>query len=392
MTFQKVKEKLIESIIYCSGTFTTLLVIFIIVFLFKEGSGLFNKKPVEEGYALAVNRFNRVSKLTPAQIKGIIEGDITNWSQVGGNYDSIYTFNLSDVESKFTQEELGDEFEHLNEKIAEYIESNTGVFAFFPEKYLDSSLTQIEVDKITLSSMLKGKEWYPTANPAAQLGVLPIILGSLWVTFGAILLALPLGLIVAIYLAEICGDNLKNIIKSVIELLAGIPSVVYGFFGLVIIVPLVQQTFNLPVGETALSGSILLALISLPTIISLSEDAISSTPQDLKNASLALGANKLQTIFRVSLPYASSGIISASILGVGRAFGETMAVLMVTGNAAIIPSGFFEPVRTITATIAAELGEAASGSIHYEALFILGAILFVFTFCINLIAEFFSHK
>lgn len=392
MTIKKIKEKFVESIIYSCGTFTTLAVLFIIVFLFKEGSGIFQKTALEEGYSLAVNRYNPVSKLSPEQIKSIIEGDIHNWHQLGGNYDSVYIFTLSDIESKFTQEELGAEFEHLKEKITAYVESNTGVLAFFPSKYVDASLAKIDVDKITLASILKGKDWYPTANPAPQLGALPIVLGSIMVSLGAIIIALPLGVIVAIFLAEIAGETLKNVIKTVIELLAGIPSVVYGFFGLVVLVPFVQQLFDIPVGETALSGSILLALISLPTIISLSEDAISATPQELKNASLALGANRLQTIFGVTIPFASSGIISASILGIGRAFGETMAVLMVTGNAAIMPKSLLEPVRTITATIAAELGEAPTGGIHYEALFILGTFLFVFTFAVNLIAEFFAQK
>jgi len=392
VTFKKIREKFVESIIYISGTFTTLAVLFIIVFLFKEGSGIFQKTALEEGYSLAVNKFNPVTKLSPEEIKGIIEGEYTNWNQLRGNNDSVYIFTLSDIESNFTEEELGAEFEHLNQKISEYIEANTGVLAFFPSKYLDSTLTKINVDKITLASIIKGRDWYPTANPAPQLGALPIVLGSIMVSLGAILIALPLGVIVAIFLAEIAGETLKNSIKTVIELLAGIPSVVYGFFGLVVLVPFVQQIFDIPVGETALSGSILLALISLPTIISLSEDAISSAPQELKNASLALGANRLQTIFGVTLPYASSGIISASILGIGRAFGETMAVLMVTGNSAIMPKTFLEPVRTITATIAAELGEAPTGGIHYEALFILGTFLFIFTFSVNLIAEFFAQK
>lgn len=392
MQIKRLKEKFIESLIYTSGTFTTLAVLFIVFFLFKEGSGIFSKTALEEGYGLAVNSANSVARLSPEQIKSIIEGEVHNWKEIGGKNDTVFIFTLSDIESKFTEEELGAEYEHLNAKIAEYVNQNTGVLAFFPSKYLDKSLKRVEVDQITLLSMLKGKDWYPNANPAPQLGILPIILGSILVSFGAIIIALPLGLIVAIYLAEIASGGLKNSIKTVIELLAGIPSVVYGFFGLVVLVPFIQHLFNIPVGETALSGSIVLAIIALPTIISLSEDAISSTPQDIKNASLALGANRLQTIFGVTLPYASSGIISASILGIGRAFGETMAVLMVTGNSAIMPTTFLEPVRTITATIAAELGEAPTGGIHYEALFILGSILFVFTFCVNLIAEFFAAK
>jgi phosphate transport system permease protein len=176
------------------------------------------------------------------------------------------------------------------------------------------------------------------------------------------------------------------------ELLAGIPSVVYGFFGLIVIVPLVRQVFDLPVGETALSGSIILAIMALPTIITISEDALRTTPRAMKEASLALGATKWQTIYRVTIPYSISGIAAAVILGIGRAIGETMAVLMVTGNAAIIPHALTQPVRTIPATIAAELGEAPQGGIHAEALFALGCILFLITLMINLSVEFVSGR
>jgi phosphate transport system permease protein len=392
VTFRIVKEKFWESIIYVCGTFTTLAVLFIVFFLFKEGVGIFKKTAIEEGYSLVTNDANPVKKLSPAQIKKIFEGDIKNWNELGGEDRQIYIFTLSEVESRFTEAELGEGFENLNNKIAELVKKEPSILAFLPSKYLNTNLNLIEVDRITLGSMLKGKSWYPTANPSPQFGILPIILGSLLVSIGAIIIAFPLGLIVSVYLAEIAGETLKNIIKTVIELLAGIPSVVYGFFGLMVLVPIIQNSLNLPVGETALAGSILLALIALPTIISLSEDAISATPQEMKSASLALGANRLQTIFGVTLPYASSGIISASILGIGRAFGETMTVLMVTGNAAVMPTTFLEPVRTITATIASELGEAPTGGIHYEALFILGTILFGFTFVLNLIAEFFAQR
>ncbi len=180
--------------------------------------------------------------------------------------------------------------------------------------------------------------------------------------------------------------------KPIIELLAGIPSVVYGFFGLVIIVPLIQKTFDLPVGETALSGSILLAIMALPTIITISEDALRTTPRAMKEASLALGATQWQTIIRVVIPYSQSGITAGAILGIGRAIGETMAVLMVTGNAAIIPHSILQPVRTIPATIAAELGEAPHGGLHYKALFALGCILFLITLVINLSVEFISSR
>lgn len=164
------------------------------------------------------------------------------------------------------------------------------------------------------------------------------------------------------------------------------------FFGLVIVAPLVQKAFNLPVGETALTGSIILAIMALPTIISVAEDAMRNTPLGMREASLALGATKWQTIYKVVIPYAKSGISAAIVLGIGRAIGETMAVLMVTGNAAVMPTSFFESVRTIPATIAAELGEAPAGGAHYQALFLLGAILFVFTLIISVSAELISKK
>lgn len=206
-------------------------------------------------------------------------------------------------------------------------------------------------------------------------------------SLGAILLALPFGMAVAIYLAEIANNRVRKILKPVIELLAGIPSVVYGFFGLIVIVPLIRSLFNLPVGETALAGSIVLAIMALPTIITVAEDAMRTTPLAMKESSLALGATHWQTIYKVIIPYASSGIMAAIVLGIGRAIGETMAVLMVTGNAAVIPHTLTEPVRTIPATIAAELGEASMGSVQYQALFMLGAILFVLTLGISIWAE-----
>jgi phosphate transport system permease protein len=217
-------------------------------------------------------------------------------------------------------------------------------------------------------------------------------LGTFLVTLVAILIALPLGLAVAIYLAELADERTRSYLKPAIELLAGIPSVVYGFFGLVVIVPLIKDLFGLSVGETALAGSILLAIIALPTIITVSEDSIKSTPRALKEASLALGATHWETITRVIVPYAINGISAAALLGVGRAVGETMTVLMVTGNAAVIPHSILVPVRTLSATIAAELGEAPQGGLHYQALFLVGCVLFIVTFAFNLFAEYIASR
>ncbi|MFQ6054900.1 MAG: phosphate ABC transporter permease subunit PstC [Methanosarcinales archaeon] len=238
---------------------------------------------------------------------------------------------------------------------------------------------------------LFGKYWYPTSEPPI-FGLLPLITGSLVVTTGAILFSAPLGVICAIYIAEIAPPTLKEIIKPIIEILAGIPSVVFGFFGLVILVPFIQNTFGLPTGQTALAGSIMLGIMALPTIISISEDAITAVPIYLKEGSLALGATQWQTIKNVIVPSAISGITAAVMLGIGRAIGETMTVMMVTGNAAVIPSGFLQSVRTMTATIALEMGEAPQGGDHYHALFAIGIALFITTFIINLIADYVQEK
>jgi phosphate transport system permease protein len=210
------------------------------------------------------------------------------------------------------------------------------------------------------------------------------------VTAGSIIFAVPLGIAGAIYIAEIADPRVAEFMKPFIEILAGIPSVVFGFFGLVVLVPIVQNNFNLPTGQTALTGSILLAIMALPTIISISEDAISSVPGSFKEGSLALGATRWQTIYKVTVPAAISGISAAVMLGIGRAIGETMTVMMVTGNTAIIPSfpdGLLDPVRTMTATIALEMGEVPQGSDHFHALFAVGSVLFIITFLINFIAD-----
>jgi len=227
--------------------------------------------------------------------------------------------------------------------------------------------------------------WRPTATPPS-FGIIALVLGSLLVTSLALLISVPLGLLGAIYIAEIANPKIKELLKPVMEILAGIPSVVYGFFGLKVLVPLVQKTFGLPTGETALTGGIVLSIMVLPTILSISEDAISSVPVDYKEASLALGATRWRTIRSVTVPAAASGIVAAVILGFGRAVGETIAVMMVTGGAPIIPTSIFSPVRTMTQTIAAEMGEAVFGSTHYNALFAIGIVLFISTLVLNLFA------
>lgn len=392
--FKQIKERIIESILMLSSAATSITVVLIVFFLFIEGAGVFSKKPIDDGFLLAVSVDNPVKKLKPSEIKDIYDQKITNWSQLGGKNIPIVLFRAGDITDYYTDEELGKNFEFFPDKINELIAKTPGIIAFFSDKYKSKDFKgrELDIDKIKVSEFLSGNEWFPTAQPIAQMGVKPLIYGTLWVSFGAILLALPIGLAAAIYLSEIAKKRTRSLLKPLIELLAGIPSVVYGFFGLVIIVPLIQSTFNLPVGETALAGSIVLAIMALPTIITISEDAMRNTPRAMKEASLALGASKWQTIYKIVIPYSASGITAGAILGIGRAIGETMAVLMVTGNAAVIPHTFFEPVRTIPATIAAELGEAPNGGLHYEALFALGCILFIITFGINMLVEMVTNR
>ena len=220
-------------------------------------------------------------------------------------------------------------------------------------------------------------------------GTLPLLLGSILVTVVAILIALPLGVATAVFVREVAPNWAREILKPLIEVLAGIPSVVLGFFGMTLLAPLIREGLGAPTGLTAFTGALLLAYMALPTIISVAEDALDAVPKSYRDAGLAMGATQWQTIWRVVVPGARSGIVVAVMLGMGRAIGETMAVMMVTGNAARLPlslDSLFRPVRTVTATIAAEMGEVAQGSTHYHALFGMGIILFVLTFIVNVAA------
>lgn len=377
-----------------SSGVTSLTVLLIIIFLFKEGLGIFGTSSVEKGNALVVNASNPVKELSPKQVKAIFNQEITAWDSVGGKKEDIVLFTINDIGNFYTDEELGENFEHLGEKVNELVVNTPNIIAYVPDNYITKAFAGrlIKVEKVSPRNFLFNTDWFPTSTPAAQFGVMSLILGTIWVSFGAILIALPFGLAAAIYMAEIADPKLHKILKPLIELLAGIPSVVYGFFGLVVVVPLIQSVFKLPVGETALAGSIVLGIMALPTIITISEDALRTTPRAMKEASLALGATRWQTIVRVMIPFSISGISAAIILGIGRAMGETMAVLMVTGNSAQVPHSYLQPVRTIPATIAAELGETQQGGPHYKALFALGCILFIITFIINLIVEFTSRS
>jgi phosphate transport system permease protein len=233
---------------------------------------------------------------------------------------------------------------------------------------------------------LLGTRWYPTFD---LFGTLPLVLGSILITLVATIIALPLGVATAVFVREVSPNWAREILKPMIEVLAGIPSVVLGFLGMTMVAPLIREMLVVPTGLTAFTGALILAYMALPTIISMAEDALDAVPKSYRDAGLAMGATQWQTIWRVVVPAARSGIVTAVMLGMGRAIGETMAVMMVTGNAARMPvtlDSLFRPARTMTATVAAEMGEVAQGSTHYHALFGIGIILFLLTFVINLTA------
>lgn len=247
------------------------------------------------------------------------------------------------------------------------------------------------LNSISLHDFLFGELWYPTDEPP-EFGIWPMIVGSLMVTGLSSLFAIPIGILSAVYISEIAKNKVKEIIKPVIELLASIPSVVIGFFGMVVMAPFLQNTFNLPVGLNVFNASLMLALMAVPTISSISEDALNSVPRALREASFALGANKWETIIRVVIPAGLSGISTAVILGMARAIGETMVVLMVAGGAAAVPESIFDSCRPLPASIAAEMAEAPYQSDHYYALFATGIVLLIITFIFNAVADYLSNK
>jgi phosphate transport system permease protein len=245
--------------------------------------------------------------------------------------------------------------------------------------------------KVSISDFIFGHYWYPTSDPPA-FGIYPLIIGSLAVTFISAVISIPLGVMTAVYLAEIARPRFREWVKPIVELLAALPSVVIGFFGMVVVAPLLQNVLGVATGLNLFNAALMLAFMSVPTICSLSEDAIYSVPNNMKEASLALGATHWETIIRVVLPASISGISTAVILGMSRAIGETMVVLMVAGGAAMVPGSLFDPVRPLPASIAAEMAEAPFRGDHYYALFATGIVLFLFTLAFNIIADQVAHR
>ena len=245
-----------------------------------------------------------------------------------------------------------------------------------------------------IGGLLGGAQWYPEAEPA-EFGALALLAGSLYVTAGSLVIAVPVGLLIAVFLSDIVPFRLRQVIKPAIELLAAIPSVAYGFFAVLVLAPWMQETLGLSTGANALNASMVLAVMAVPTIVSVSEDALTAVGRDLREGAYALGATRAEVLVKVVIPAAHSGIVAAVVLGAMRAIGETMVVWMASGNANQIPSPWWDitqSVRTMTATIAGDLGETAKGSDHYHALFAVGLVLLFFTFALNLVSEYFLSR
>lgn len=258
-----------------------------------------------------------------------------------------------------------------------------GIFIFV----FKEALPILTNEDFHLSEFLFSTEWYPTSEANKRYGVLAMLAGTMSVTVLAMLIAVPFGVGAAIYLSEFCGRKTRETLKIVIEFLAAVPSVVWGFIGLTVMSKLIVQLTGAPVGVNVLNGGLVLALMSVPIIVSIGEDALKAVPDSYREAAIALGVTRWQLIWRVLLPAAKNGLLAAVLLGVGRGVGETMAVLMATGHAVHLPHGVLDSVRTLTANIAAELGEAPAGSEHYQVLFLTGVLLFTLTFGVNLIAD-----
>lgn len=401
-SFASIENRFWEAFIKASGFASTLLVLLIIFFLFSEGLSLFSDAPVEQGLTVAVHPQNPVNELNAEELQQIFEGKTESWESLGGMNLPLQPLHLGNLErylkekeliTKSPEELIGEDFSGLQPLLDSLLNANQGMILAFQERYLPGTAKTVETGTVALGDVLAGSTWEPAESPLPLFGILPLLWGTILVTLVAIAISLLFGPPVAIYLAEIADARIRSILKPTVELLAGIPSVVIGFLGLVVIVPFIRNAFNLDSGSTALAGSILLALVALPTIISVAEDAIRSVPPELKEASLGLGATQWQTIRRVVVPYAQPGILAAIILGVGRIVGETMIVLMVTGNnPQLVGFNVLASVRTMSAAIAAEMGEAPQGGMHYKALFVVGSMLFLLTFLINLLGEYIKGR
>ncbi|MGQ9862859.1 MAG: phosphate ABC transporter permease subunit PstC [Bacteroidia bacterium] len=376
--FRLRKGFVLRGLISLSGGSTTLILLLLAYFLFREGLPVLWKSPLGD-LQVAVHPDNPIQALSPAQIEAIHKGKIRHWAQLGGRKDSLYWVHPYNLPFRDTM------------PLRAYLDSCArlkGILMAFPETWMPPTAKLITIKPYTIGEIIGGMRWAPTRHPLPAVGIAPLLVGSLLVGILALIGVVVWGLPMSIYLAEFMSPTWRQRLKSLLEVWAAMPSVVVGFWGLVVVAPKLRTLFHLSVGETAFTTALLLSFFVLPFFVVLVGEAMEHTPRFLKEASYGMGATQWQTILRVILPYVMPQIGAALLLTLGRILGETMIVLMVSGNAATMPTSIFDSVRTLPATLAAELGEAPIGSYYYHMLFFLGVVLFLLTLILNLLGQY----
>jgi len=374
------RDRIITGAFQASALTIILTLVGILLFLAYEGLPALTKKPFQD-LRFAVHPSNPIQKLSAHECRALFQKNLT-WPDLGGPDAPILPIHLSNLERYVGNQATPEKIRAFLDSVAQV----PGILMALPPALLPPSLRPIEVEWSAWTALFGSSRWSPTYEPLPEVGIWPLLLGSLWVTFLSLLVTIPLGIAMAIYVAEFLPRALYYPMKVLWEVVAGLPSVVVGFWGLVVLVPWLQRSFHLTTGETALAAALLLGWMTIPLMASLSEEALSSVPRLLVEASYGLGATTWQTILRVKIPAIRSSLLTATLLSAGRILGETMIVLIVSGNAPVIPTSPLSPVRTLPATLAAELGEAPVGSYHYHTLFFLGLILFLLTLVLNILA------
>ncbi|MCS7189419.1 MAG: phosphate ABC transporter permease subunit PstC [Bacteroidia bacterium] len=352
----------------------------ITIFLFREALPAIIGSPYEE-IRFGVHPTNPLHALTSSEARALIKGERT-WASLGGPHAPLVLVHLGNIERYLQGPLTTADVERCIDSLADY----RGVLFALPPSLMPTKAKPIRVSWNSVKELFLSIHWSPTYEPVPSVGVWPLILGSLWVSFIGLLVVVPLGIAMAVYAVEFLPKHLYYPLKIMWEMLAGLPSVIVGFWGLVVLVPWIQKVFRLNAGETALTAGLLLGWMTLPLMASLVEEALQAIPPLLSESSYGLGATQWQTILRLKLPYVMPSIVTATLLSAGRILGETMVVLMVSGNAPLLSFTPLAPVRTLPATLAAELGEAPVGSYHYSVLFLLGSILFIVTLLLNIAA------
>jgi len=373
-----------KRVVQAAGWTTLVVLIGLAVFLFREGLPALSRTPYE-GLVFAVHPTNPVSQLEAEAVRSLLRGE-KKWVDLGGPAAPVVPVYLGNLERYASRDPAA------VRRVLDSLAGQQGVLFALPEALLPASTRRVVVRWKPFQELFGSVRWSPTYEPLPSVGVWPLLVGSLWVSLIGLAVVVPVGLAMAIYAVEFLPKPLYYPVKILWELLAGLPSVVVGFWGLVVLVPWVKDTFHLEAGETAFTAGLILGWMTLPLMASLTEEALSAIPPLLVEASYGLGATQWQTIRRFKLPYILPSLAAAILLSAGRILGETMVVLIVSGNAPVLTFTPLQPVRTLPATLAAELGEAPVGSYHYHVLFLLGVMLFLLTLALNLAAYFIQKR